>query len=193
MNRGAVWWGALFVCCWVACRDERADGADAGANVCMVTITERAGSASAICYRGVPDGGQVPAIEVISGGSSPVAEVLLQASGVVDGALFYDLAEIRTPGALPDHLTETTSLGEVKLLHTEEAGNCGLHGTCLVLEAFSPTDAGPQLLPGSSYSVEVTGRKQVPCELVRTGDRCNALHGRIHSVLEGLVTIDWTF
>ena len=189
----AVSRGALFLCCCVACRDEPADAPDAGPHGCMVTITEAVGAASALCYRDLSDGGRVSALEVISGGSSPVAEVFLEADAVVDQHSLLEGADIRTPGPLPDHLTETNSIGEVTLTHFEAFGNCILHGTCIVLRAFTLTDAGPQLLPGSSYSVRVTAREQVPCELVGTGDTCNALHGSIHSVLEGRVTVDWTF
>ena len=159
----------------------------------MVTVTEAKESASALCYRGLSDGGRVSAIEVISGGSIPAAELFMEATGVIDQTPFGEGADIRTPGPLPDHLTEMNSLGQVALTHVEEPGNCGLHGTCPVLEAFSLTDAGPQLLPGSSYSVQLTGREQVPCQLVGAGETCNALHGSIHSVLQRQVVVDWTF
>jgi hypothetical protein len=174
------------------CHDQ--DAADAGAVVCEVTLNENGSQGTTTCYRTNPDGGRLPPTEVISGGSTPVAALDMLADGVFEGSPFYEWANLRATGALPGLMTEADSLGNVSLAHARSFGNCGLHGTCEFATVFTETDAGPQLLPGASYSIRITGRERVPCEPAGIGEICNLLHGSIHSVLEpGAVVVDWSF
>jgi hypothetical protein len=165
-------------------------------------LCHASGAPPGSCYSPVPDGGQLPPTEVISGGSTPVAEAFFESMSLTNGTFpSGSWVKLRAPGRLPDTMSEMDSLGSVDIQSYFSNMNCALMGTCpsWAVTVLAP-DGGTELKPGASYSVEITAREPLSCALVGSGDVCNVLHGSVHAVLvpananaSGTRFVDWSF
>jgi hypothetical protein len=150
------------------------------------------------------------------GCNDPVMEV---SSTVPDALATVDLsAEFATPnnpggiaasasiewvGHIPDHLTEVDSPRSVSLYFSRFYQACISVQACQIWRTTVPSeDGGTRLLPGASYTVNITSRVPTECGGFRPGVICTALHGTIQGVLvptvdggldRGALPEVWTF
>ena len=155
--------------------------------------------------RGSMKGCDSPVIEVSSLAPDAVATVYLSAAYEFPykpgGTSAY--ASIEWLGHIPDHMTEVDSPGSVSLSFYSTYQLCISYQACQTWDTtVRSEDGGTRLLPGASYTVNITSRVPTTCQGLGGSALCTALHGSIEGVLvptvdggidRGNLSMVWTF